>query len=80
MRVIDYLNNLRTMGALPVSAERRVDVNGIVQWPSQSELRRWCQQGAVLFNTERVAWDEQVDFPVFSLVFFPRAKSRTTLI
>lgn len=80
MNALSYLNTLREMRALPTSSERPKDKDGVVQWPSQSELRRWCQQGAVLFNTETVAWDEEIDFPVFSLVFFPGGKRRTTLI
>lgn len=71
--VLDYLINLKP--ALPYSVERPH------QPMSVSELRRWIEQGAVLFNGERVTIKEIVDFPVFSLVFFPRsANRRTTLI
>lgn len=42
-----------------------------------SELKRWLQNGAVLINGERVEWNEKIDFPVFSMVLFP--KRRITL-
>jgi ATP-dependent DNA ligase len=39
---------------------------------SNSELKRWCQSKAFIINGEAVAWDEPVDFPVFSVVLFPK--------
>lgn len=72
MNALTYLNSLRP--ALPYSTEKP---NTIV---SNSELRRWIANGSVLFNTETVTWDEKIDFPVFSLVFFPKGKRKTTLI
>jgi len=47
---------------------------------SNGELRRHMLQGAVLINGETVAPDEEMDFPVFSLVFFPNSKNRKTTI
>jgi hypothetical protein len=48
---------------------------------SGGELRRHMAQGAVLINGETVTPDEPMDFPVFSLVFFPKSeKRRTTLV
>ena len=38
---------------------------------SVSELRRWLQNGAVVANGEKLAWDEKMDFPILSLVLFP---------
>ena len=29
---------------------------------------------------ESVSWDELIDFPVFSIVFFPNGKRRTTIL
>lgn len=65
MNALTYLNGLRP--ALPRN-------------PSNSELRRWLANGTILFNTERCTWDEEIDFPVFSLVFFPSSPNRSTLI
>lgn len=46
---------------------------------SNSELRRWLQQGAVEVNGHKLGWDEVIDFPIMSLVMFPK-KHRTTLL
>lgn len=47
---------------------------------SNGELRRVIQQRGVLINTEPVEVSEEIDFPVFSIVFFPKGKRRTTLL
>lgn len=40
---------------------------------SASELKRWLQNGAVVVNGEKIAWDECIDdFPIFSFVLFPK--------
>lgn len=39
---------------------------------SNSELKRWIQNKALIVNGETVAWDEPMDFPVFSVVLFPK--------
>lgn len=72
MNILTYLNNLRP--ALPFSTEKPCTI------VSNSELRRWIANGSVLFNSERVTWDEEVDFPVFSLVFFPKSDNRKTTL
>jgi len=47
---------------------------------SSSELQRWIEQGSILFNGERVKKDELIDFPIISVVLFPKSeKHRTTL-
>lgn len=72
MNALTYLNNLRP--AIPFSSEKPCSI------ASNGELRRWMDSGAVLFNAERMKWDEDVNFPVFSLVFFPNSQRRTTII
>ena len=44
---------------------------------SNSELRRWLQNGAVWVNGETVQWNEEIDFPIFSLVLFPKSSKVT---
>jgi len=44
---------------------------------SSSELKRWIQNKALLINGESVEWNEELDFPIFSVVLFP--KHRVTL-
>lgn len=39
---------------------------------SASELKRWLQNGAMVVNGEKVAWDEPMDFPIISVVLFPK--------
>lgn len=73
MNALTYLNNLRP--AIPYSAEKPCSL------ASNGELRRWMDNGSVLINGERVTWNEEIDFPVCSLVFFPKSEKRkTTLI
>ena len=48
---------------------------------SNSELKRWLMNSAVIINGEQVKWDELIDFPVFSIVLFPKSdKHRTTIL
>jgi ribose 1,5-bisphosphokinase PhnN len=47
---------------------------------TKSEIRRWLKNGSVVVNGERMVLDELIDFPIFSLVFFPSGKRRTTVI
>lgn len=47
---------------------------------SKSEMRRWLNDGAVLFNGEKTKHDEPIDFPLISVVAFPKSsRNRTTL-
>jgi len=39
---------------------------------SSSELKRWIQNKALLINGETVTPDEKLDFPIFSVVLFPK--------
>lgn len=38
---------------------------------TNSELKRWLQNGAVVCNGEKLQWDEPMDFPIHSFVLFP---------
>lgn len=72
MTAVQWLVSLRP--ALPMSVERP----GTAM--SNAELRRHITQGGVLVNGERITADEPIDFPVFSLVFFPKGARRTTIV
>ncbi len=39
---------------------------------SNSELKRWLQNNAVICNGEPLLWDEEMDFKIYSFVLFPR--------
>lgn len=72
MTALEFLNTLRP--AIPMSAEKPcIEM-------SNGELRRQMKQGAVLINGERVVDCTQVQFPVTSLVFFPKSERRRTTI
>jgi len=45
---------------------------------SNSELKRWCQNKAVIVDGKAVAWDEVVVFPIPSFVLFPK-RGRITM-
>lgn len=72
MNILQWFNNLRP--ALPMSMETPG------KQLSNGELKRLMQQNGVLVNGERVTPDEPMDFPVFSIVFFPKSKTRRTTI
>lgn len=72
MNALSFLNNLRP--AIPMSSEKPCTPM------SNGELRRLMNQSGVLINTEKILPDEEIDFPVFSIVFFPKGKKRTTLV
>jgi hypothetical protein len=80
MSILEWLNSLRP--AIPYTAEaKRLDSDGRCVLMSNGEIRRHAKQGAILINGERFDPQEPMDFPVFSLVFFPNsAKRRTTVI
>jgi len=39
---------------------------------SLSELRRWCNNKAVIINNKRVSWNEEINFPVTQMILFPK--------
>jgi len=71
MRVIDYL--MDRPGAGYASMEKPG------QMATKSEVRRWCEQGSVLMNGERVGALEEMDFPLISVVLHPKSGKRVTL-
>ena len=59
-------------GVLPMSTERPCTV------PSNSEVRRWLDKGAVILNGTTPKPNDAITFPITDLVFFPHARRRTT--
>ncbi len=41
---------------------------------SNSELKRWLKNRAVIVNGESIKWDEPMDFAIHSFVLFPKNK------
>jgi 16S rRNA U516 pseudouridylate synthase RsuA-like enzyme len=46
---------------------------------SKSEKKRWLQNGAVLVNGKLAKLNDFIEFPVHSIVLFPKSKGRVTL-
>jgi hypothetical protein len=63
---IQFLTDLLSICMLQTREGKRVGK------ASTSELRRWIQNKAVLINGETVEVHEVLDFPVFSVVLFPK--------
>lgn len=72
MNVLTHILNLRP--ALPMSIERQCTI------ATNSEVRRWLDGGMVEINGERPKAMDKVNFPIISLIFFPKSKRRTTLV
>lgn len=47
---------------------------------SNSEIRRWIDQGAIVFNNEKVLPTEMLDFPIYSVIMFPKSGKRRITI
>jgi len=54
----------------------KVGKNGKLERATNSELQRWLDQGSVLVNGERIGRDELMDFPIISVVLFPKSEQR----
>jgi len=58
---------------LPMSTERPCTI------PSRSEVKRWLKNGSVIINGEKIHDPNEIkDYDIFTLVFFPKGKRRTT--
>jgi hypothetical protein len=72
--VLDFLVSLRPM--LPYSTEQPGKL------ASNSEVRRWCNSKTmIVLNGETVKkHDQEMQYPVTQLVFFPKSHKRKTTI
>ena len=71
---------LKSLGpAIPLSIESK-DGNGALKPMSNSELRRCIEQKSVVFNGEGCDPNEVLDFPITSVVFFPKSEKRKTTL
>lgn len=72
MNLLEFLLSLEHM--VPFSTEKPCTR------ATNSEIRRWLDGGAVVINGERTkSWRDEMQFPCTQLVFFPKAKRRTTI-
>lgn len=47
---------------------------------SNSTLRRWLDQGAIRFNGKIVKANEMLDFPILSVILFPKSERQYTTL
>jgi len=75
LSVLSFLRMWETYGGFrrPHSIER----SGASSW---SEVRRWLENGAVEINGKRPKPNDPLEWPVWSLVFFPGSKVRRTTV
>lgn len=79
MTALEFVLSMRP--CVPMSRERKADGtaenNGLA---SNSEVRRWLDQSAVIINGKKPKAKEKITLPVTQLIFFPKSeKSRTTV-
>ncbi|QBQ74751.1 hypothetical protein BcepSauron_371 [Burkholderia phage BcepSauron] len=75
MKAIDYLKSLHEVCAFQ-STERRGTGPA-----SNSELGRWLKSGALHVNGKAYGPMDKIEFPITSVVLFPKSKrSRSTLL
>ena len=48
--------------------------------PSNSEIRKWLNDGAVQINGVIPKPGDEIEFPIKELVFFSKSKRRTTIV
>jgi hypothetical protein len=75
------LEFVKWCGVIPLSIEKPPSKNNPASPPSNSEMRRWLDQGSVLINGKTPKANETIDMPVWQFVFFHKsARKRTTVI
>lgn len=73
MKAIDYLKSLpRTY--LPVNVERGIKV------ASNQDLKRWLEMGAICINGTTPKAQDEIEFPISELIFFPKGERKTTIV
>lgn len=76
MTAIDALKYLRANGVYFPWRNK----GGVISQPSNSDLFRWLNEGAVAVNGVKPKPRDEVQFPITQLVFFPNnPQTRTTL-
>lgn len=71
MKAIEVLEYI---GVIPMSIEKPCT------YPSKSEIKRWLNQSSVLINGAKPKAEDDVEFPITELVFFPKSKTKRTTV
>ncbi len=64
---------LKSFDHLPMSIERPCTI------PSNSEVKRWLKNGAVIINGKKPKPNDEIEFPITELVYFSKGKRKTTV-
>lgn len=72
MQALQFIISMRP--ALPYSIEKSCLL------ATNSEIRRWFNNKAIRINGVFPGWDDEVEFPINDLVFFPKSVKRKTTI
>ena len=77
--MVNALEYLKSLPFLPV-ALKRGEGKEIYGRPSNSELSRWLNMGTVRINGKTPKTLEEISYPIWELIFFPKGKRRTTMV
>lgn len=66
MTAWEFLRNLHSVCKFQTREGKKVGT------ASSSELKRWIDNGALIINGEKVSSKEEMDFPMTSVVLFPK--------
>ncbi len=71
--VADYYKNIDKNN----KTQRRIDVP--MELPSNAEIKRWLKKKSILINGKTPDVNDEIEFPIWELVFFHKSKNRITL-
>jgi hypothetical protein len=73
MTAFEFLKYYKGHGYLPMSVERPCTE------ATNSEMKRWLKNSAVIINGKKPNVNDEIEFPITELVFFPKGKRKTTM-
>ena len=76
VKAIEYLKNL---SYLPATLQRGKG-REVYGRPSNEQLRRWLNMGSIVINGKTPKSLDEISFPIWQLIFFPKGKRRTIII
>ncbi len=69
----EYLKFIKEHGHLPMSTEKPCTE------ASNAEIKRWLKSSSVIINGKKPNVNDEIEFPITELVFFPKGRRRTTI-
>lgn len=57
-----------------------LSIEGKTMLASNSERKRWLENGAVLINGKKPKPFDKMELPIIELVFFPNSKRKITMV